>query len=450
MSTTYSEQEAVKPANDAVPWMAAPPVHDLSFELPSWYSERQKREWERFLSLPDPARTDENWRFADLRKVRFSELVAARPADKVEALVRRAKTERPEDFSAHFVFANNRLVYSEVNGLPEGAVCLPFNDALASHGGLVEKHFLREEISLGGDKFAALHGAATLSGIFVHAPRGVVFEKPVVVHHFAGGDFQTVFPHALVVAEANASISVMEFFESADASGDQSLTVGMADLVADEGGRVQYVAFQDQNDTGAKHVQLNRSRAGRDARIKCAFVNLGAAWVRNESVARMTETGSDVQVLSANLANGAQEYDQRTLQSHEAQHTTSDLLFKNALYDESRTIFSGLIQVHPGAHHTDSYQTCRNLLGSDKAEANSMPGLEIDADQVKCSHGSTSGQISDEEIFYLRARGIPAEQARQMISLGFLNETISRLDGEGIKEHLIERVEKKFRSLLKG
>ena len=144
----------------------------------------------------------------------------------------------------------------------------------------------------------------------------------------------------------------------------------------------------------------------------------------------MVETGADCRVVAANLSNGVQECDQRTLQSHEAEHTTSDLFFKNALYDRSRAIFSGLIEVHPGAHHTDSYQTCRNLLGSDEAEANAMPGLEIDADQVKCSHGSTSGAISDEEIFYLRARGIPADDARKIISLGFLNESIAKLDGD--------------------
>ena len=152
-------------------------------------------------------------------------------------------------------------------------------------------------------------------------------------------------------------------------------------------------------------------------------------------------------MFSANLANSKEEYDQRTLQLHEAQYTTSDLLYKNSLYDQARTIFSGLIQVGENAHHTDSYQTCRNMLGSDEAEANAMPGLEIDADQVKCSHGSTSGQISDEEIFYLKARGIPAERARRMISFGFLNEVIQRLAGDGVKEFIGERVEAKFRAI---
>tara|TARA_R110000850_G_scaffold169388_6_gene294648 strand:+ start:1721 stop:3037 length:1317 start_codon:yes stop_codon:yes gene_type:complete len=431
---------------DPVSWFAAPPVFDLGFELPDWYRQLQQESWQTFLTTPEPARNHEAWRFADLKKVRFSELQVAQPTDNVEALVQRAKSERIGDYAAHFVFANNRLVHSEINDLPEGAVCQPINEAIIEHGDLVKEHFMQEEGSLGGAKFAALHAASTLSGLFIHFPKGAVCDKPILTHHFSGGDFNCIFPHTLVVADDNASVSVVDTFESS-ANGEQSFVFANVDLVASNGAQLQYVALQDESDAGPKHVQLNSSRVGRDAHVKSAFVNLGASWVRQESIARMMEEGSDCQVFSANLANGIQEYDQRTLQSHEAQHTTSDLLFKNALYDQSRTIFSGLIQVQPGSHNTDSYQTCRNLLGSNEAEANSMPGLEINADQVKCSHGSTSGQISDEEIFYLQARGIPAEAARQMISLGFLNESISRLAGEDVRAYLFGRVERKFKSL---
>lgn len=413
-----------------------------------WYLELRAEAWDRFSALPVPARTNQAWRFADLKHLRFDGFTAAPAVSSAVAasLVARAMGERPATFAAHFVFANNRLLHAETPALPEGATCLPIAEALASHPDLLRTHFLKHADFLGGEKFAALHAAATLSGIFVHFPKGCVAEAPVIVHHFAGGEGSVVFPHTLVVAEDQASVSVFDLFESIDGSED-TLVVGMADLHADRGARIQYAGLQDLSDKGAKHVQLQHTRAGRDASVKVGFVNLGAEWVRNESLNRMVEKGADCQIFSANLANDTQEYDQRTLQSHEAQHTTSDLLFKNALYDRSRTIFSGLIQVQPGSHHTDSYQTCRNLLGSDEAEANSMPGLEIDADQVKCSHGSTSGTISDEEIFYLRARGIPAEDARKMISLGFLHEAIEKLDGEPLQDFLFARVEKKFAAI---
>ncbi|MEX2579139.1 MAG: Fe-S cluster assembly protein SufD [Verrucomicrobiales bacterium] len=446
MSTTLSSPSEFMTQKQTAAWFAAPPASQSDGTLPEWYVSLQKQAWQRFLELPEPTRKNEEWRFADLKKVRFTELVPASPADDSESLVKRAKESRVDAFAAHFVFANNRLVHAETDGLPEGALCLPINEALAKHGDLVREHFLQEKADLGGKKFAALHASATLSGLFVHFPENCVCENPVVVHHFSGGDMAATFPHTLVVAKDNASVSVMETFESI-AEGEQSLAVGMVDLDAVNGARIQYVALQNASESGAKHVQLNSTRVGRDSSVKSACINLGAAWVRNESINRMVETGADSRILSANLASGIQEYDQRTLQSHEAQHTTSDLLFKNALYGDSRTIFAGLIDVHPGAHHTDSFQTCRNLLGSDTAEANAMPGLEINADQVKCSHGSTSGQISDEEIFYLQARGIPAETARRMISLGFLNESIQKLDGEELKENLFEQVKRKFTSL---
>lgn len=446
MSTVLTPQEKTVVPEPAEVWFSNPPLAETDPAAPAWYSELQERSWKRFQELPVPTRTNQNWRFADLKKIRFTDLAPATVASDPAALVARAVAGRPETFAAHFVFANNRLIHSEIADLPVGAICLPLEEALATHGDLVRAHFLQESQSLGGEKFAALHGAATLSGLFVHYPKGCRSEKTILVHHFSGGENRAIFPHSLVVAEDQASVSVLDVFESIGDS-EQTLNVGMVDLFADRGGKIQYVALQKLSDNGAKHVQIHSSRAGRDAAVKVAFLNLGAAWVRNESLNRMVDSGADCQIFSANLASGIQEYDQRTLQSHEAQHTTSDLFFKNALYHKSRTIFSGLIHVKPGAHHTDSFQTCRNLLGSEEAEANSMPGLEIDADQVKCSHGSTAGQISDEEIFYLQARGIPADDARKIISLGFLNESIGKLDGDDLKEYLFARVERKFVTL---
>jgi Fe-S cluster assembly protein SufD len=446
MVLTPPEETTTRPAAS---WCDAPPVTDANAGLPDWYLDLRSAAWARYGALPVPTRTNQHWRFADLKHLTIEGHTPAAPVSASVAadLIARAVSERPAEYAAHFVFANNRLLHAETPALPAGATCLPVTEALLSHSDLLREHFLKHGDFLGGEKFAALHAAATLSGLFVHFPKGAVAEHPVIVHHFVGGEGVAVFPHTLVVSEDHASVTVLDLFESVDGNED-SLIVGMADLHAARGGRIQYAAMQDLSDKGAKHVQLQHTRAGRDASVKVGFLNLGAEWVRNESINRMVENGADCQIFSANLANDVQEYDQRTLQSHEAQHTTSDLFFKNALYDRARTIFSGLIQVQPGSHHTDSYQTCRNLMGSDEAEANSMPGLEIDADQVKCSHGSTSGTISDEEIFYLRARGIPAEDARKMISLGFLNESINRLDGDGLKEILFARVERKFAAIV--
>lgn len=423
-------------------WFATPPRHDEPADLPGWYRDLRTECWHQFLETPGPVRTDESWRFASLKQVQFEGLHLAEPVTDTEAIVNESKDRGLRLVAARYIFINNRLVSQETTALPSGVICLPMAEALSRHGDLVRRHFMQEEVRLGGTKFAALHGAATLSGLFIHVPKNVVIEDPIEVCHWVGGQGSVIFPHALIVVESGSSVSVVERHRSLNDT-DATLSVGMADLAPEDGGRVQYVCVQNLNDQ-SRQIQINGTRVGRDALARSCFVNLGGRWVRNESVSRLTGPGANSEMFSANLADGDQEFDQRTLQLHEAQHTNSDLLYKNALYDRSRTIFAGLIRVCPGAHHTDAYQKCRNLLGSEEAEANSMPGLEIDADQVKCSHGSTSGQISDEEIFYLKARGIPPRRARQMISQGFLNEAIERLDGEELREAIAQRFEERF------
>jgi Fe-S cluster assembly protein SufD len=140
-------------------------------------------------------------------------------------------------------------------------------------------------------------------------------------------------------------------------------------------------------------------------------------------------------MLSLTVADSTQEFDQRTLQEHQSADTFSDLLFKNALYDKAKTIFAGLIRVDPNAHRTDAYQKVRNLLLSDQAESNSLPGLEILADQVRCSHGATTGEIEPEELFYLNSRGIPKKDSLRLITHGFLNEILDRLPDAQMRSH---------------
>src|SRR5262249_37869906 len=155
-----------------------------------------------------------------------------------------------------------------------------------------------------------------------------------------------------------------------------------------------------------------------------------------ESLSRLVGAGARSDLLAVAVAQGEQEFDARTLQDHVSPQTASDLLYKNALDDRARTTFGGLIRVEPHAHFTDAYQQRRHLLLSDDAEANSMPGLQILADNVRCTHGATSGQIDEDELFYLRSRGIPTKAAQRLIVAGFLNEVIERLNQPAIEEHL--------------
>jgi Fe-S cluster assembly protein SufD len=189
--------------------------------------------------------------------------------------------------------------------------------------------------------------------------------------------------------------------------------------------------------------QINSAVVGRDARAIALNLQLGSAAVRSESVSHLRGEGGRSEMLSLALTLGRQELDQRTFQIHEVPHTSSDLLYKVALDDVSRSIFSGVIRVNPGAHQTDAYQKVRNLLLSDEAEATSAPGLEIEADDVRCTHGATTGQIDEEELFYLLSRGIPRNEAQKLFVDGFLQEVIARLGHEALGDALREKVHAK-------
>lgn len=409
----------------------------MTLTLPAWFSARQEAAKARFESLPTPKRGHEEWRFANFKQLDFSGL--AKPTLTITGdLV--SRSEGLEAPAAKFIFVNDELAHSE-SALPENVVCLPLADALTSHSDLVEKHFMKQETRLGSAKYAAWHEASLTNGLFVHVPDNVEVAGTIEVHHWISGKDIVVFPHTLIVTGKHAKVRVVDIFRSAD--DEAALAVAFNDLSAGPGSKLDYIAIQAVNEQ-TRVIQINETGAARDASTIGLVINTGASWVRNESLARLEGPGARSEMLSVSIPSHEQEYDQRTFQHHVSEGAYSDLLYKNSLYDRSRTVFSGLIFVDEGAHHTDAYQTCRNLLMSDDAEANSMPGLEINADQVKCSHGSTSSQISDEEIFYLRARGIDPTNARQLIARGFSVEVIERLKDDATEELVLKFIDDKF------
>jgi Fe-S cluster assembly protein SufD len=217
----------------------------------------------------------------------------------------------------------------------------------------------------------------------------------------------------------------------------------MSQVFAGEGSQVRYKVFQNWSEQ-ALGFHLVSLTAHKDALVKNLSVNLGAAQFRSETQSVLDGPGARVEAYSLAVTEADQEMDQRTLQIHNAPHASSDLLFKNALLDDSRTIFSGLIQVAPDAQKTDAYQSNRNLLLSPSAEANSLPGLEIGANDVRCTHGSTTGQIDTEEMFYLQARGITPSLARQLLVFGFFEEVLAKVEDPGVRDSLRAIIQEKF------
>jgi Fe-S cluster assembly protein SufD len=415
-------------------------------DLPGWFAERQRAAWQRFLEIPAPTRRDETWRFSSIKQLDFSAFTTTDdlPAD-TAALIERSKgVEKP---LAKFIFANETLIEIDAS-LPDEVICLPLAEALVLHPDLVQEHFMQQETRLGSAKWAALHEARVTNGLFVYVPEGFKVEGTIEVHHWLSGDHTAIFPHTLIVTGAGAEVRVVDTFRSVNDT-DAGLCIAVNDLVAGPDSKLDYVVLQAFNEN-TKVVSVNDTGVAKGAATTGFILNTGASWARNESLCRLEGEESRSDMLSVSVPARQQEYDQRTFQHHVSPGAFSDLLYKNSLYDKSRTIFSGLIFVDEGAHRTDAYQTCRNLFMSADAESNSMPGLEINADDVKCSHGSTSAEISEEEIFYLRARGIDPVRARQLIARGFSVEAIEKIGDSQVEDLVLRYLDDKFAQIAGG
>lgn len=417
-------------------------------DLPAWVRERKQAAWERFNTLPYPKVKDQPWRYASVRGLK---LEGYRPALEPLADAARARVLEAskvlDKVSATLVFADGQLL--EQTPLPpelaaQGVIWEPIRVAMREHPEFLQRYFLAERTRLGSDKFEALHEAYFDAGSVLYVPKGVEIEEPFVVYHWAASPQVALFPHTLIIAEDNAGVDLVDFYGCLD-NHAPALACGVGDVHAGPGARVFRKVVQNWS-RETLSFQTDGIAADRDADVKTISVNLGGRQARFENQIRIVGAGAHVKMYGLTVADGEQEFDQRTLQIHEAPNAVSDLLYKNALMDTAHTIFSGLIKVAKDAQQTDAYQTNRNLLLDSTAEANSLPGLEIEANDVKCSHGATSGQLDPSEMFYLRSRGIPKRVAYELMVFGFFEEIVEKISYEPLREVLRALVQAKFRT----
>ncbi len=404
---------------------------------PAWWLDRQRAAYETYAGLPMPRRTDESWRFSNVVGLSLDGFTA-NPAASPTALTSPFGTP-------HLAFLNNTVVNR--NAVPaelvrQGVVVTTLVEAAAQHPELLRAHFMAQPQKLGSGKFAALHSAFVGAGAFVYVPRGVEVKEPILITHAAAGAGSAVFPHTLVVLEENARATVVDHFVSADDAAH--FACGANDLYAGHGSQLTYIGAQDWSRT-SRSFQFNSTVVRRDARVQSLNLHLGGRQARHESLSQLQAPGAFSEMLALTVADDTQEFDQRTLQIHQAPNTKSDLLYKNALRDQSKTIFSGLIVVDPDAQKTDAYQSNRNLMLSDDAEASSLPGLEIQANDVRCTHGATTSRIDPEQEFYLQARGISKAAADELLTFGFFEEVLNRLESDPLHDVLRTLIQSQFK-----
>ena len=290
------------------------------------------------------------------------------------------------------------------------------------------------------DLFNSLN-LAHMDVVVVSVARGVVAPQPIVITHTLNGDGSVYFPRLVINAAENSEVTVVERFISDD--GVRSLVVPVLDARAAQSARIRYLAI---NELGDKSWQIGEhdSVGERDSDTLLATVALGGDYARVSTAARLRGQGSNTRQVALYFAGGTQMHDFRTLQEHAAPRTTSDLLFKGAVQDTAKSVYTGLIKIHNNAKGSVAYQTNRNLTLSHGAWAESVPNLEIETNDVKCSHASTVGPIDEDQLFYLESRGVNPDVAQRLVVLGFFDEVLAQLPVGDLAAPLRQRVAQKL------
>jgi Fe-S cluster assembly protein SufD len=373
-------------------------------EEPDWLRERRRTALAAYERLPMPSRTDEEWRRTDVTRLdlaAFSQL-------------EHANGFKPAELS-----------------LPSGVILEPLAIAAERHPELV-KPLLFSLIRSDRDRFTALHAAFFTGGNFLYVPDGVVIQEPILRQHFSHRDGTAVLPHTVIVAGRGSRFYYLDEYigEEGEGAGYRS---GSAELFVGEGAEVGYVAIQKWG-RNAWHIADQRARLEKDSTLRLFNVTLGGRFSKTRVEASLVGQGADAELKGIYFASGEQFFDFHTLQDHQVGNTRSDLLFKGALQDVARTVYAGMIRIEKGAARSDAYQANRNLVLSDHAKATSIPMLEIDNNDVRCTHGATVGPVDPQHLFYLRSRGIPESTAKRMIVQGFFGQVLERIPFEQARQ----------------
>lgn len=401
---------------------------------PAWAEEARTTATDNLASLPALTGREEDWRFtppADLG------LAGDEPAAPGAAGAVAVETGQR---GAVLRLTDGVAAAPELLGLPDGVVVAELGAALERHEDLVRDRLY----GLVGfdERPGALNAARWDGGLFVYVPRGVEAELPIEAILTATGATGRVFGRTLVVVEEGAKATVIDRYGSPDVAGPVHAST-VVELYVGQGAELEHVSVIDWG-SGARHHAVLRAQVGRDARARSVVVTLGGDVVRVEPTMVVAGPGADARALGLYFAGGDQHFEHRVVARHEAPQAYSNLLYKGAIQDHAHTVFFGNLVVPPGAPGTDAYQTNRNLVLNDGARADTIPFLEIETAEVKCSHAGAVGRVDDEHLFYLQSRGVPTPQAKRLIVMGFLQEVLEQVSLQELREELEGAVQEKL------
>jgi Fe-S cluster assembly protein SufD len=413
-------------------------LHALLNGLPATSRDYRERAWETFNGMPFPKPTDEPWRRTDLRRLDTEIFRLPKPGE-FEDL-----PGIPDELMQPLVGDQHGGQISLLPGgwhvelnqelLDKGVVFTDLVTAECQHADLYSK-VVGQIVRPAEGKFAALSAALAQNGVFVYVPRGVQVAQPLHSILWGPGAGLAHLSHIIVWLDEGSSLTYVHEAASPTEPNGQTMHAGTVEILVGAGANLRFVELQ----SWGEHVwnfSHERVQVQKDGNLDWIFVAVGSQLTKNFSELELIGEGATGRMSGFYFTDGSQHLDHDTQQNHMAPHTTSDLLFKGALKGRSRSVWQGMIYVAPGAQKTDGYQANRNLVLSNQARADSIPGLEIMADDVRCTHGATVGKIDPNEIFYLLSRGIPLPEAERLIVEGFFDPIVQRIPFEGVRDRL--------------
>lgn len=411
-----------------------------------WHAKRRLAAWKVYDATPMPTLTDEAWRRTDIRPFKWGEVTLPHhvngkvPVKRIPAALLKPLVGRQQ--GGQLVMAGGKVEEYFLNPAlkRQKVIFTDFLTATRKHPELVKK-YLGQGVKVGEGKFAALAEALADGGLFVYIPKGVTLELPL--HSVAWLTGPAHFSRVLIVVDDGASATVVHEMASPVGVESQALHAATVEVLVGKGAHLTFVELQSLG-KNVWNFTHERVRVGQDSQVDWIFAAVGSHLTKNFSEIDLDGAGSTGKMSGFYFTDGEQHLDHDTQQNHNAPHTTSDLLFKGALKEKSRSVWQGMIYVAPGAQKTDGYQANRNLVLSKSARADSIPGLEILADDVRCTHGATVGQMEEEHIFYLMSRGLPRREAEKLVVDGFFDPILQRIPFEGVRQRLKKAIEAKM------
>ena len=412
---------------------------------PGWLRDQRLAAWEDFVRLPLPPDATEEWRRTDLKAL---DLAALRPLEppsqkpKVPAGLPPLVGD-PAAAAGLRLVVDGAAVQSRLapDLVKAGVVFSSLEDAVRAHPDLVRPH-LGAVVRAGENKFRALNAALWQGGTFLYVPAGVEIDLQLVTGTWLGAEGVAFLPRTLVVTGERSRVTLVELFGSNEGAA-RTYAGHAVELVPGRGAQIRYVNLEDWG-RNLWEVGVVRALVGRDATVNTLMIGFGAGLVKTNVESRLLGEGATSEMLGVLFGDGTQHFDYHTLQEHAAPNTTSDLLYKGALKDKARSIFAGLIRADYGAQKTNAFQLNRNLILSEGARADSMPKLEIMANDLRCTHGASTSRLNDEQIFYLMSRGLPRAVAVRMMVDGFFGEIFDRIPVDTVRAWLSGAIERKM------